>query len=688
MVAREGSPEALAASGDEGRDDVAFELPAVPLEIGVIWAGLEVVHELDPPALGYPPYPCPIDALAVGHYHGTTNLAGPERMLDIEISRAALGLAPGEALRGQDRLLTSLSRRGAISGHLGQSFLLPDPRSKDRVIALAGMGTPGRFGASELTVMARELCWTLGRLGKKHLAAPVIGSGDENMKYGDAVASWVRGLRLALATLEQDPRFQLRRVTFVTPDARQVDRLHRLLLRLREVDAARAKSRPRLDITVSPPTLEAVQNRAGVSLKEGIERGLRVPQVPHVGKPVPARLSVLRVGKRLRFGAVTEAASLPERDVQVDPVLVAEANARFAGFESRADQLGWGAYMGQLLLPSELSAEIPADAPLALVLDEDTAQIHWEMISQVGPSPSSELPGITLDRPAEGAPLAKDWLPLGIARGVSRQLRAVFAPPPDPPPPSRRLLRVVVIADPADDLPSARAEGEAVCKLFRSFNSVWGLDHYKVEVVPLIGSRLATRNDVLFHLTRRGPYDILHYAGHCAFDRDDPDASGWVFANKQRLGVHELSRIDRVPRFVFSNACESGALPDRPPAEAYALAPTFAEAFFARGVSNFVCTAWSVDDGAALDFALELYARLLGLVVKKSALGSVVAPDTEGGPRPMYVAMREARRKLLDAGRHGVLSWGAYQHYGDPYFQLFDAAHLRRDEPPGEADGE
>ena len=52
--------------------------------------------------------------------------------------------------------------------------------------------------------------------------------------------------------------------------------------------------------------------------------------------------------------------------------------------------------------------------------------------------------------------------------------------------------------------------------------------------------------------------------------------------------AHELSRIDRVPRFVFSNACESGITPDRASARNALLAPSFAEAFFARGVSNFL----------------------------------------------------------------------------------------------------
>jgi CHAT domain-containing protein len=157
------------------------------------------------------------------------------------------------------------------------------------------------------------------------------------------------------------------------------------------------------------------------------------------------------------------------------------------------------------------------------------------------------------------------------------------------------------------------------------------------------------------------PYDVLHYAGHCYFDEKDPTASGWVFSDGRVISANLLNRIDRVPKFVFSNACESGVTPDRPEDYSVGLAPSFAEAFFQRGVANFVCTAWPIDDGAARSFALELYRNLLGL-------GS--GPDA---PRPMHRAMLAARVAIART-RDGARTWGAYQHYGDPFFRLFRAA--------------
>jgi hypothetical protein len=261
---------------------------------------------------------------------------------------------------------------------------------------------------------------------------------------------------------------------------------------------------------------------------------------------------------------------------------------------------------------------------------------------------------------------------LGTSRGLTRQLRTTFAPPPEPPPPARRKLSVLVVADPADDapLPGAQAEGEEVAGLFESFNGVYReLSYNQVEVVRLFGPFEATRTNVLRHLMFTN-YDVLHFAGHCVFDPEEPSNSGWIFSRRERLTANELNRVDRIPKFIFSNACESGITPDRSELRTAALAPSFAEAFFQRGVANFICTAWPVDDQAARRFARRLYSGLLGLI-------------KVGEPEPMHVAMREARVEI--ATRAGGRTWGAYQHYGNPYFRFFDvgtmilkSAHTKR----------
>jgi CHAT domain-containing protein len=176
--------------------------------------------------------------------------------------------------------------------------------------------------------------------------------------------------------------------------------------------------------------------------------------------------------------------------------------------------------------------------PVVLALDATTARIHWEMMAD-------QPAGVTRNFDVERF--------LGTAHGLTRQLRTTFAQLPEPPLLSDRPLRVLVVADPAEDapLPGAQEEGEAVATIFDEFGTQSGR---QVEVVRLFGPGRATRVAVLDHLINQR-FDMMHYAGHCFFNEKDPPLSGWVFTGGKVLSANELNRIDRVPRFVFSNAC-------------------------------------------------------------------------------------------------------------------------------------
>jgi len=245
-----------------------------------------------------------------------------------------------------------------------------------------------------------------------------------------------------------------------------------------------------------------------------------------------------------------------------------------------------------------------------------------------------------------------------------------------------------VVADPGVGgwhLNGAEEEGVLVADLLESYNTVMsGTTGNRVEVVRLFGPREATRANVLGHLFLK-QFDVLHFAGHCQYTHGEPGRSGWIFGDGELLSANELNRIDRIPKFVFSNACESGITPDDAERRDSGLAPNFAEAFFARGVSNFVCTAWPVDDLAAHEFAATMYANLLGLA-REGPLSSPARTNgrahrtasterdratTWNGPQPMHMAMRAARLAIAHSPG-GVTTWGAYQHYGDPNFRLFE----------------
>ena len=110
-----------------------------------------------------------------------------------------------------------------------------------------------------------------------------------------------------------------------------------------------------------------------------------------------------------------------------------------------------------------------------------------------------------------------------------------------------------------------------------------------------------------------------------------------------------------------------------------AAAPSFAEAFFARGVSNLVCTAWPIGDRAARVFALVFYSRLLGLPlelsvrlddINESVRTRLSDKDLSNTPQPIFRALRDARWAIFSTAG-GAGTWGAYQHYGSPYMRFF-----------------
>ncbi|HEX5501129.1 MAG TPA: CHAT domain-containing protein [Thermomicrobiales bacterium] len=624
----------------------------------------------------------PVDAVAVGHYVGVTPQTA-ELALDRAISRARRGKA-ARRRPADDLLLTHYTERGVIRGELGQLFFLPDPRPAPegagdgpaRVIAIAGMGLPGRCGEPELTVLARELCWALGRMGKRHLATVLIGSGKGNLPVREAVSAWIRGVKHAVTGATADAPRHLQRITFVERDPTRVEALDEAI----RYEAQALNAENRLQLVYQPLDAEEKQRlrdaaRHWLRRAWAREWALRQERRAEPDTREPTRVTVGLGPRTYRFGAITEGASIPEREIPLDPALVMRANDELAAEWNPALQLERGQFLARLLVPDDLRAQFHTDAPLVLVLDAASARIHWELLAQTDLAGAAGHAG-----DGRGAGDFGDFGEfkdafLGTSRGFTRQLRTTFAPPPEPPPPPQRLLRVLVVADPAEDapLPGAEAEGVEVADLFEGFNAVYeGWSVNRVEVVRLFGPREATRTNVLRHLMLRS-YDVLHFAGHCVYDPRDPAASGWIFTGGERLSANELRRVDRIPKFVFSNACESGVTPDRAGARSVDLAPSFAESFFARGVANFVCTAWPVDDVAAREFALRLYAGLLGL----APTGDRGDHRERAEAEPMHVAMRRAR--LAVAGTPGgARTWGAYQHYGNPYLRFFDPATMRR----------
>jgi pimeloyl-ACP methyl ester carboxylesterase len=608
----------------------------------------------------------PVDAIAVGLYEGTRP-SGVTRAIDRLISENLPGGARPES-GSDDLLLTQFADRGILRGALAQPFLFPDPTDQTgkRLVVVLGLGRPGGCGVPELTVAVRELTWAVGRAGRRHVAAPLIGSGRGNLSIREAAEAWLRGLCAALTGgLEGEGRKLDVLTLYASSDTGTLGKAKLWQLREAIRQILTLEGLESLDVELlgeEPPRPSKAQ------LRRLAEPG---PPARVENEPQAVRLSVgLRIDAQdpqlgiYQYGALTTDAAIPERSVTLDSTLVDEINDALPGLGDPRRQRDLGHLLGQILLPEDLRDGLRTDDPIVLQLDATTARIHWELVAQPAPAASTLAEAEPADDLTRFDPLRF----LGTARGLTRQLRTTFAGPPEPPPPPIRTLRVLVVADPAADapLPGAQAEGLAVARLFEAYNTVHANPWTRVEVETLIGPDQADRIELLNRLTTK-LYHVLHFAGHCFFNADRPARSGWVFTGGRILSAFELRRIDRVPAFVFSNACESGKTPDRARERDPELVPSFAEAFFAKGVSNFVGTAWPIDDLAAVRFATTLYGRLLGL--------EPLGPDGEAGPgsQPpleMHEAMRQAREAIatMDRGRG---TWGAYQHYGNPFYRFF-----------------
>jgi len=567
----------------------------------------------------------PIDAIAVGHYAGVVPVDA-ELAVDKAISRALYG-------SNRRRLIISeLSRRNAIAGDTARPFLMPDPRCPERVIAICGMGYASQFNVPELTALARELVWLLGSIGKKHLATVLIGSGNGNLPVDRAVDGWLRGATSALRDSEGQVG-AVKAITFVEFSAAK-------LLQIHEALQLQAKAMGSEGVEYKPPAPAAIERIARVMSRR------EKPRNPDF----PRQLIVDKVGSELRLGAITEDATVSECRVRFDLRQADEEAEGVIGAESRGEQVKLGMAFLQRLVPSELSHALMPNTPLVLICDHGAAQIPWEMMAL------QSVAGRT------GAPVSPEDSFLGLSRGLTRQIKLRGGQQPGPVGRAGTVLRALVIADPARDkpLPNARREGKMLVQLFERFNAEVGA-RCRIEPEFLIGPEDAGGPDFVRQRLQSQPFDILHFAGHCTYSARGWADSGWVFSRNELFTAEHLRTIDRAPSLVVSNACDSGRMPSRS-RDLRKMDPSFAEAFFVGRVPNFVCAAWQISDSAARAFAQAFYEHLLGVRLE---------PRHRTSPEPVHLAMQSGRLAAFRA-RDGLSSWGAYQHYGNPYFRLRD----------------
>lgn len=533
---------------------------------------------------------------------------GVFRNVDPSGAAAAVDVRIGGAIREfVRRRMFAASLGQVIEAPLGRGTLLAEH------VVLAGLGDFDEFDSDAQSFIAGNVVRWLARDRVEDFATVLFGAGS-GIPVAAAAEQQLAGFVAGLA--EADPERVIRRITICEIDARKYAALRRAA-----VKAAQNLSDSGLRIVVdegaAATTTRRESRRTDTRRRDPVY--LVVTLVGQGRGDLECRSSLLTAGAK---AAVLSGALRVSRKV-----LRAQLSLAESGQLGPRDMARFGTALSRLLLSSSVREGLAAmqSRPLVVVHDGEGSRIPWEAL-QVGDIHPALEAGLTRR-------YASDTLT--VARWNERHA-------------SGGRLRVLMVVDPALDLPGAADEGATLTRMLRAGGAE----------VELLSGAAATRR-ALLRAFGSGSHDVLHFAGHGFFDPADPGRSGLVCAGNEVLQGADLDGFGNLPALVFFNACEAARVRKRGPGGRGLFASRrstgVAEAFLAGGVANFLGTHWPVGDQAALVFATSFYRRLL----EHAPLGDCALA---------------ARRRVLEIGS---IDWADYVLYGGFDFIVGDPDHDR-----------
>ncbi|MGE8417209.1 CHAT domain protein [compost metagenome] len=382
-------------------------------------------------------------------------------------------------------------------------------------------------------------------------------------------------------------------------------------------------ARPRLSVTSPSDYWPRLQ----VSNADG-GRGSSDPETSNDSGSKPAqRFNYLYMGQRARVEALVDQRQPGLLEKMVDSALRGQNSTRY---DSSAF---FGNSLFQLMLPLGFKSAVRKSDNLILVLDDSSANLPWEMLESDG------VPLIKRTR------LVRQFITQRYRREVVRT----------------DIMNACVIGNPSTrgyftqfgikgqqhssdwlaDLPGAQRESEAVGRVLDGAGyATWSLfsDASAVEVFDQLFAR---------------PYRVLVICAHGVYQSKDSNGqsrSGVVLSDGLLLTAAEIDRMETVPDLVFLSCCHLGKVSGFEPG-GNRLAAGLAQELINMGVRCVVAAGWEVEDNAACCFSESFFSRL------------AIHGD------PFAEAIACARLETLEQ-YPSCNTWGAYQAYGDPLFQL------------------
>ncbi len=275
----------------------------------------------------------------------------------------------------------------------------------------------------------------------------------------------------------------------------------------------------------------------------------------------------------------------------------------------------------ELLIPNDFKMSFRNQQNILLILDHKTASYPWELLNY--------------DANLE--------VPIVVSAGMIRQLATSH---------SRKLIKPVIkktaliIGDPTLDkkagvpqLPEAAIEAQLVDGLLQKSG---------FETTARINEPFREIFKKLYE-----EYKIIHIASHGVIDYGENKKSGILLSNNIVLTAAEINQISSTPELVFVNSCYMGEVNEEKEEHfrnKFKLAANIGVQFIENGVKAVVVAGWAVDDSAAKRFAEVFYEKMLA--------GEMFAEAVKAARTACF---REYPR---------TNTWGAYQCYGDQFYQL------------------
>jgi len=204
-------------------------------------------------------------------------------------------------------------------------------------------------------------------------------------------------------------------------------------------------------------------------------------------------------------------------------------------------------------------------------------------------------------------------------------------------------LKMLILANPTDDLKSAYEEGINIRNQFDRARDKIAIDFKSTNI------------NTLFVKKNLREYDIVHFAGHCECEKNDLQKAGWLLEDG-RFTVGDILSLGEdafFPSLVFSNGCQSAQINKMLIQEDYQEKNySLASAFLFSGVRHYIGAIQRIEDPVSFVFAREFYSYL----IKGTSVGE---------------AVRLARLRLVKEYELNSCLWAGYLLYGDPNFVLF-----------------